>query len=265
MTALIAANDAIGEVAQVLAGLPAYIAGSSAASAQPHAPSPFAYDDVDVFFASESGIIAGAAFLQKEGYVIEDRHSRVWARWMKMGLGRWHTHSLKLSKGGIDVNCVFKIVDGHPTTSAAQVIESFDFGLLAHAYDLELGVWRDMREFFFPGFGDLDGPLPMLPLRASNWEQGFISQYQGLREVGRYVKYRDYNWDLSLVTPVLIAGYWKVSQFMIDKGDTDKVKLGQIYETIAMNLEADQLDLLRAAAKEIMFMDDLDKIMEALE
>jgi hypothetical protein len=265
MPALIDARQAVDEVSQIVAGLPVYIAGSAAATAQPHAPDPRAYGDIDLFFASESGIIAGASQLMAAGFVVEPRHQRVWARWMKMGLGRWHTHSLKLSRGGMDVNCVFKIVDGHPTTSAAQVIESFDFGLLAHAFDCELMVWRDMRHYMFPLVTDLDGPLPLLPLRQSLWKQGFISRYQGLREVGRYVRYHDYGWDLSLVKPDLAEGYWNVSRFMLNKDDAESQALGGIYETLAMNIENDSLDLIRDASKEIMFMDDLDKIMEALE
>lgn len=265
MSAVIDADKAIGAVGSVLAGLPAYIAGSSAASAQPHAPSPTAYSDIDVFFSSESGIIAGAQRLLNAGFTIDQRHQRVWYRWLKHGLGKWHTHSLKLSKGGIDANLVFKIVDGHATTSAAQVIESFDFGLLAHAFDLELMDWRDMRSYLFPRITDLNGPLPLLPLREASWKQGFISQYQGLREVGRYIRYVDYGWDLSLVKPDLVEGYFNAGSFWINKGDPDKVKLGEIYETLAINIENDELDQLRDASKEILFMDDLDKIMEALE
>ena len=265
MAALISASQAIDEVSAVLAGLPAFIAGSSAAAAQPHAPSDRSYSDIDVFFASESGIIAGASQLIAAGFVIEPRHARVWHRWLKMGLGKWHTHSLKLTKGPIDANLVFKIVDGHPTTSASQVIESFDFGLLAHAFDLELMDWRDLRSYLFPRITDLNGPLPLLPLREASWRQGFISQYQGLREVGRYIRYIDYGWDLSAVKPDLITGYWNAGEYWTNKGDPDKVILGKIYETIAMDIEGDDFANLRAVSTEILFMDDLDKIMEALE
>lgn len=265
MPALIDARSAVGEVSAIVAALPVYIAGSAAVCAQPHAPSPTAYDDIDVFCASESGIIMAVERFVAAGYEIDDRHKRVYQRWSKMGLGKWHTHSIKLSKGGIDVNCVFKIVDGHPTTSAGQVIESFDFGLLAHAFDCELMLWRDARQYYFPMIKDLDGPLPLLPHRQATWRSGFISQYQGLREIGRYIKYLDYGWDLSLVKDDLTTGYWQISSYLIGRGDSERVKLGQIYETLAMNIENDDFTLLRDASKEIMFMDDLDKIMEALE
>ncbi|USH45467.1 hypothetical protein SEA_DOTI_20 [Microbacterium phage DoTi] len=265
MSALIDASSAIDEVSKIVAALPVYIAGSAAASAQPHAPSTTAYDDIDLFFASESGVVAGVQRFIDAGYTLDPRHERVWHRWMKMGLGKWHTHSIKLSKGSIDVNCVFKIVDGHPTTSAAQVIESFDFGLLAHAFDCELMVWRDMRSYMFPQITDHDGALPLLPLRREAWVGGFISQYQGLREIGRYIKYLDYGWDLSLVKPDLITGYWSVSNYLTNRGGAEREALGKIYETLAINLEDDDFTSLRDASKEIMFMDDLDKIMEALQ
>jgi hypothetical protein len=265
MAALIDARTAVDEVSQIVAALPVYNAGSAAASAQPHAPSPTAYDDIDLFCASESAIISVVERLVAAGFEIDDRHKRVYARWMRMGLGKWHTHSIKTSNGTIDANVVFKIVDGHPTTSAGQVIESFDFGLLAHAFDCELMDWRDARRYYFPQVKDLDGPLPLLPLRRETWRSGFISQYQGLREVGRYIKYLDYGWDLSLVKDDLVTGYWSISQYLIGRGDPERLKLGQIYETLAMNIEQDDFTQLRDASKEIMFMDDLDKIMEALE
>ena len=265
MAALIDASSAIDEVSQIVAALPVYIAGSAAASAQPHAPSPLAYSDIDMFFASESGIVAGVQRFIDAGFTLDPRHERVWARWMKMGLGKWHTHSIKLTRGSHEVNCVFKIVDGHPTTSPAQVIESFDFGLLSHAFDCELMVWRDMRSYLFPEIADHDGPLPLLPLRRDAWQSGFISQYQGLREIGRYIRYLDYGWDLSIVKPDLITGYWAVSRYLNDRGGEDREKLAKIYETLAINIEDDDFDSLRDASKEIMFMDDLDKIMESLQ
>ena len=268
MAASIDARSAIGVVSSVVAEMPCYIAGSSAATAQPHAPSATAYDDIDLFFSSESAIIAGVQRLLHAGFKIDDRHQRVWHRWLKMGLGKWHTHSLKLHGlyfgTEIEVNCVFKLVDGHPTTSAAQVIESFDFGLLAHAYDCELMDWRDMRSYLFPAHQP-DGPLPLLPLRRETWENGFISQYQGLREIGRYVKYVDYGYDMSLVKDDLLTGYWAVADYLSDRDKPEKIQLGKIYEAIALHLSADNLDQLREVGKEVLFMDSLDAIYEALE
>ena len=265
MSAVIDADKAIGAVGSVLAGLPAYIAGSSAASAQPHAPSPTAYSDIDVFFSSESGIIAGAQRLLNAGFTIDQRHQRVWYRWLKHGLGKWHTHSLKLSKGGIDANLVFKIVDGHATTSAAQVIESFDFGLLAHAFDLELMDWRDMRSYLFPRITDLNGPLPLLPLREASWKQGFISQYQGLREVGRYIRYVDYGWDLSLVKPVLVDGYLAYSEYKSNRSKPEDQALGKIALALSQHMQFDEFNELRTFEADLPKADGLDQVLASLE
>lgn len=264
MTALLSADVAISVVSQIVAKLPVYIAGSAAASAMPGAPNAYAYDDIDLWFPSPLALVAGAERLKAAGFVVEDRHARVYERWMKQGMSRkWHTHSLKLTNAqGIIANCVFKSVDGHPATSAAQVIESFDFGLLGVAYDCELMDWRDMRDYLFPGMSKT-GPLPLLPLRRELWVGGFISQYQGLREVGRYVKYLDYGWDLSLIKDDLVTGYLAASRFH-EKRETGST-IGKIFETIGLEIDADKIDSLREASKEILFMDDLDKIMEALD
>jgi hypothetical protein len=265
MPALIDADVAIGEVSSLVAGLPVFIAGSSAAAAVAGSPSKLAYDDIDLWFSNPLGMIAGAERLLAAGFTIEPRHQRVYERWLEYGMSRkWHTHSLKLTGRGMDVNCIFKQVDGHPATSAAQVIESFDFGLLGVAFDCTLMLWRDLRGYMFPNHPQ-PGPLPLLPHRQKNWINGYISQYQGLREVGRYVKYLDYGWDLSLVKPDLISGYWEASKYLLDKDQADRQALGSIYETIALHMEADEIDKLRDAGKEILFLDDLDKIMEALD
>lgn len=73
---------------------------------------------------------------------------------MDIGFNRWHTNSMKLSDPttGTEVNIIYKLVDGHETTSLSQVIESFDFGLLAMGFNLKTGNYHDMRSYLFPGF-----------------------------------------------------------------------------------------------------------------
>lgn len=261
---LIGAADAIDEVAAVVAGLPVYIAGSAVAAR--HNQLEFAFDDVDVFCASPQSLISTAQKLLDSGYQLDDRMSRVWVRWLKYGFKSWHTNSLKLaSPGGIKVNLVYKLVDGHPTTSLAQVIESFDFGLLSQGYDCEYGIWRDLQPYLFEGTQQGD-PLPLMPNKRTNWRSGFISQYNGLREVGRYVKYHDYGYDMSLVRDDLITGYWAAAEYLTNRTDhKEKVTLGQIYESIAMHMEDDNWDRLRDAGKQMLTLDELDRIMEALE
>ena len=199
------------------------------------------------------------------GYTLDDRFARVWVRWLKFGFTHWHTNSIKLeSPSGLEVNVIFKLVDGHPTTSMSQVLESFDFGLLGTGYDLEDSSYHDLRGYLFPDF-DLDGPLPLMPNKRNNWRNGFISQYNGLRECGRYAKYHGYGYDLSLVKDDLVTGYWAAASYLEDRGDEQKVKLAQIYQTIAVKIEQDMIDELAEASKEILYLDSLDQIMESLE
>ena len=258
-------QHAIDETLQVVAGLPVFIAGSSvAAVVHRDVVGEYAYSDVDVFCAGQNSLIASVQRLIDTGATVNERHERVWQRWLEHGFNQWHTNSLRLDLNGIEVNCVYKLIDGHPTTSLAQVIESFDFGFLAAGYDARDGLLRDMRSYFYPTL-DVDGPLPLLPIRRSSWRNGFISQYQGLREVGRYVKYLDYGYDLSAVKDDLLTGYKQVSSYLIDRGDADKVQLGEIYQSIAMHIEDDDITALREAGAEILYLDDLDAIMEKLQ
>jgi hypothetical protein len=270
MSAQLPADIAIAQVAGRLKELPVFITGSSVAAAKYDHISSTAYSDVDVFCASQQSLIAATQRLLNGGFKLDHRFTRVWARWLKHGFKGWHTNSIKLEGHGVDVNLVFKIVDGHPTTSLAQVIESFDFGLLAvGGFDCEQRIWRDMREYLFPGFTYAQhlesGRLPLMPNKRDAWRNGFISQYVGLREFGRYVKYIDYGYDLKFVKDDLVTGYWSVAEYLTERTDRpEKVQLGLIFQNISMHLEKDDFDKLRVAAKEIVFEDDLDAIMDAL-
>ena len=105
----------------------------------------------------------------------------------------------------------------------------------------------------------------MMPNKRDNWRNGFISQYNATREVGRYVKYQDYGYDMSLVKDDLSTGYMEASLYMANHFDPDKRKLGLIYETIGLKIQLDDIDDLRAFAKQVDYKDSLDAIMEALE
>ena len=254
----------IEDVLKNLATLPACVAGSVVASDLYDLPL-MDTSDVDVFCYTEQALINGISRLLASGYTLDERHDRVWGRWLKYGLRGWHTNSLKLhSPQGIETNLVYKLVGGVPMNSLASVLESFDFGLLASGYDLSDGAWRDMRSFLFPTY-DLTGPLPLMPNKREAWRNGFISQYNGLREAGRYAKYTRYGHDLSLVKDDLVTGYWQISSYLRDRGDQDKLTLAQIYETIALKIEEDAIDELAEASKEILTLDSLDQILEVLE
>lgn len=257
------ASAIVADVRQLLAGDPVYLAGSLVAAETYGKIN--AHHDVDLFCPTAQVLISTGQKLLDHGYKLDDRFERVWARWLRYGFKSWHTNSLRLhSPSGVEINLVYKLTDGHPTTSLSQVLESFDFGLLSTGYDLESGMFRDLRSYLFPGM-DPDGPLPMMPNKRSNWRHGFISQYNGMREFGRYAKYHGYGYDMSLVKDDLSTGYWAASTYMAGHFDPEKQQLGKLYETIAIKIEDDDIDDLEQSAKKIDYKDSLDSIMEALE
>lgn len=259
------ASALIADVLKRVTGEPVFLAGSLVA-AETYGLT--GYHDVDLFCPTPQVFISLGTKLQMQGFKLDDRFSRAWVRWLKYGFKSWHTNSLRLeAPDGTEWNLVYKLTDGHPTTSLSQVLESFDFGLLGTGYDCEFGVKRDLRPYLFPHFSYIDAaqPLPMMPNKRDNWRNGFISQYNGLRECGRYAKYHDYGYDLSLVKDDLSTGYWEASAYMASTFDSEKQQLGKIYEVIAQHIDLDNIDQLREAAKQIDYKDSLDVIMEALE
>lgn len=269
-------NDAkphIDEMRKLLVGFPLYMAGSLITSYTYDKPNTFS--DVDVWAPTGESLMAAGQKLVDNGYTFDDRFDRVWARWLRMGFNTWHTNSLRLfSPQGVEVNLIFKRTDGHATTSLAQVLESFDFGFLATGWDLNDDSYRDLRPYLFPDHWHnvrslkqkhWEIALPMMPSKRTNWREGFISQYNGMREVGRYVKYSDYGYDMSLIKDDLATGYEQASLYYEQHPDKEKQLLGQIYRTIAAYIQVDDLDQLRQFAKEIEYNDALDVIMEKLE
>ena len=258
------ASAIVADVRQLLAGEPVYFAGSLVA-ADTYGMSTTAYNDVDLFCPTNQVLISVGQRLLDAGFTLDDRFKRVWARWLRYGFKTWHTNSLKLhSPWGVEFNLVYKLTDGHPTTSLGQVLESFDFGLLGVGYDMEHDQFRDMRGYLFPGL-DPDGPLPLMPNKRENWRNGFISQYNGIREVGRYAKYHDYGYDLTSVKDDLVTGYREAASYMSTAFKPEKQQLGKIYEVIAQHIEDDNILELREASKKIEYEDALDVIMAALE
>ena len=261
------ASALVADVLQRVKGEPVYLAGSLVA-AETYGLN--GYHDVDLFCPTPQVFISLGTKLQMQGFKLDDRFQRAWHRWLRYGFKSWHTNSLRLhDPNGVEWNLVYKLTDGHPTTSLAQVLESFDFGLLGTGYDVELGVKRDLRPYLFPkhfsGVPGDGGPLPMMPAKRDNWRNGFISQYNGLRECGRYAKYSEYGYDLSLVKDDLSTGYWSAAAYMSTTFDPEKQQLGKIYEAIAQHIDLDNIDQLSEASKQIDYKDSLDIIMEALE
>jgi len=270
------ARDVIADVLALLKGDPVFLAGSLVAEETYGKTN--SHHDVDLFCPTSQVLISVGQKLLCHGYTLDDRFERVWVRWLHYGFKTWHTNSLRLlSPQGVETNLVYKLTDGHPTTSLAQVLESFDFGLLGTGYDVETGQYRDLRPYLFPDemsqlYVGTSQPvpadeiaLPLMPNKRMNWRNGFISQYNGLRECGRYAKYHTYGYDMSLVKDDLITGYRSAAAYFSGTFDADKQQLGQIYEAIADKIEFDAIDELTKASSLIDYKDSLDVIMEALE
>ena len=258
--------DAIATIADItskLRGMPAFLAGSLVAEETYGKID--AHDDADVFTPNRSALIASTQLLLGQGFTLDERYSRVWDRWLKWDLGNWHTNSIKLqSPLGYELNMVYKTLGKKPVNTLSQVLESFDFGLLATGYTLDDGVRRDQRAFLFPGM-DVDGPLPLMPNKRDDWLAGFISEYNGLREGGRYAKYFMYGYDIAAVKADLLEGYANASSYNIERGGEQREKLAEIYDVMATYIYNDDVVKLAAAGKKIPQLDSLDSIMEALE
>lgn len=258
-------GEVVGQVMQTLGPLPACVAGSVVAAETYNLPCG-EHADIDVFCYTIEALVAGVTRLLHAGYTLAERSERAWERWLRYGINHWHTNSIKLIDPvtDVEVNLVHKSVNRSPLTTLSQVLESFDFGLLASGYDLQLGVKQDLRSYLFPDY-DINGPLPLMPARRTDWRGGFISQYQGLRELGRYAKYCRYGHDLSLVKDDLIEGYRAAALYLSQRDSQEKLNLSTIYYAAADRIEVDDLDQLEEAAKLMTTSDSLDAIMEAIE
>ena len=264
MTELRTPTEAISSVQQIVAGLPACIVGSSVA-AEAYGLPLGKEADIDVFcFSPEAAVVTIQKLLSV--FEIAPRFDRVWRRWLKFGMPSWHTLSMKLTDPatGLMVNIVHKKIAKHPVSTLSAVLESFDFGLLAMGYDLELGTFHDMRSYMFPTL-DPNGPLPLMHLRRDSWRNGFISEYQGLREMGRYAKYCSYGFDMSLVKDDLIEGYLNAASYLSDRDNPQKQMLSKIYYSAADKLEHDDIDALHQVSAMLPTLDSLDTLMDALE
>lgn len=258
------------ELRVLLGGSHGCIAGSAVA-AEAYALSN-AYDDIDVFAYGNSSLISIASILLSKGFTFASDNERMkWERWLSWDLNiGWRTNSIKLV-GHVDprlddyeVNVVYKTFEKQPVKRLSLVIESFDFGLLATGWDLRHGTWHDMRPYFFPGASTYIS-LPLLPDRQERWENGLVTQYTGIRQAGRAVKYMEYGYDLSQVVPTLIEGYRIAAGHHADHFDPEKVVLGEIYSRLADHLEDGEFDKIREADKLLPQWRDVDAILERLD
>lgn len=266
----IEAKAAIDKVLYDARGIFAFLTGSSAAAwvnGKPHA-----YTDIDIFVPNAGTYFQLVERLLNNGYSPEsDRDAKTWRRHTQIGFKRWHTNSLKLTDDltGTEINVVYKTVDGHETTRLSQVLESFDFGLLAVGFETKDGTFHDMRSYFFPTapLQTQPGcPLGLLPYREEQITQGFMSQFVMLRTAGRYARYaNEYGYDLSLVKPALIEGYNAYALYKSDRSKNDDTTLGEIAATLARHIEDDAFDELHEFERQLPKADGLDEILASLE
>ena len=63
----------------------------------------------------------------------------------------------------------------------------------------------------------------------------------------------------------LVTGYHMVAAYHRQSFDDDKQLLAQIYETLALTIEAGDIDELAESYRNLDFKDSLELILEALE
>jgi hypothetical protein len=256
-------DDVVDELKRRLQGEPVFMAGSLAAAVAHDKPS--SWSDVDIFVPTEGLLFTTIKSLLMQGAVPIDYFDRVWHRWQRYGLRKWHTNSMRLeTPTGVEVNVVYKLVDGHATTSLSQVLESFDFGLLAMGWELETGQYRDMRAYLFP-HSPINGPLPLMPNKRDNWTQGFVSQYNGLREGSRYLKYLEYGYDMSAVADDLVTGYNMAALYHSSEFDPEKQALGTLYERIGEAIATHDIAELKGMYAVMDFKSPISEILDRLE
>ena len=265
----IKALDAVGLVVQHAKGLRCYLTGSSAAAAAKMQAGivgfEHAFNDVDLFVGSENEWIRSIQYLVDHGFTFGERQEMLLYRVLHYGTKGWHTNSMHLvSPEGLDVNLIYKTIGRHPTNSLSQVLETFDFGLLAMGWETEDGTFRDARSYQFPGL-DAEGPLPLLPWRAEAFRQGHFREHQGLRSFGRAVRYfSDYGYDGSAVIPDLVLGYHAAADYYENRMEQEKIQLGNIYRSVAFHLDDQDWDKLREASDLLPRMNTMDEIYELL-
>ncbi len=258
------ASDQIADAISLLKGEPAVLVGSLVAAEaygiqQAH--------DLDLFVPSPMALSSLTQRLLAEGYTMDEKFERTWHRWREYGIGAWHTNSMRLhSPSGVETNLVYKTVGRSPLTHVSDVINSFDFGLLAMGYDLRDGAFEDHRLALFGGRGfKPNGALPMMPRKRDSWVGGFFSKYNGLREAGRYAKYYEYGYDMSAVKDDMVKGYEEAAAFRMSRFDQDDQMLGDIYRQLGEMIADDDTLSILAHDKTLDYNDPIAKIHEGLE
>lgn len=265
------AAQAVELVLDQARGLRCYLTGSAASAADKERAGIVGFEkswhDVDLFVGSDLQWVRSIQYLIDHGYEFGDeRMEMIWRRVLNFGTKGWQTHSMRLtSPEGIEVNVIYKTVNRAPTDSLSKVLESFDFGLLALGWETEDGTFRDMREYMFGSGIDLHAPLPLLPWRREQIQQGHFREHQGLRMFGRAARYfGDYGYDGSLVVPVMSEGYFNAAQYYQNRSKPEDLVLGNIYAHVALLLDDGDWAQLAESSAALPGMDTLDELYQKL-
>jgi hypothetical protein len=246
------------------AGFNATAAGSYVSAMEYDKPD--AWGDVDIFAHNQFELVHMVAdALTRDWEFATDKDSKIWNRWMRFGMSNYRTNTIHLSNGQWDMNLTYKTYEGHPVGSLPQVIETFDWGLLAMGYDLRARRFLDFRSTYFM---DYDwNQLPMMDERMARWSAGLIVPYTGIRQAGRYHKYaHTYGYDLTLVKPVLSQGYEIAGVYHSEnQWDTDKQTLGQIFLRLGEAVASDDWDTLAEADNSLPVHRDLDDFLNRID
>lgn len=225
------AQQAVGYLRSHLGGRPGTCLVGSLVGADVNGKDGWA--DGDVFCFSPGALMAAGQYMLDHGAVLDEQEQRKWNRWLLMGMGDWHTNSIRMELlNGIEVNLVYKTVGRVPLTSLMQVLESFDFGYVAMGWDLERGTFHDGREFWF-GKGYDPESLGFLPHREWQWLNATIGRFTGIRQPQRWAKFADRGYDMRPSQKPLADGLRITAAHYTTKDDPEYRAYAPLYLGIA--------------------------------
>lgn len=242
------ATKAVTKTQALFDGRPGILAGSSIAAVA-NGLEDIDVHDVDIFCPSQMALAANIEYALSLGFRLEEKDARMWARWMHQGAGSFHVHSMNMQHDdGLRVNFVYKTLPsdaGHrPVTNASGVVESFDFGFLAVAYDLADATWHDFRKALFPNVKE-GQPYGLTPYRRRDYMEGFFSPWLILRVAGRYLKYLERGFDMRTISQQLIEGYRKASLLYLQDPSEESKLRARVCVSIASAIELNDLGVLK--------------------
>lgn len=262
MTSLIPVEEQIDTVLALFKGMPMSLVGSAvAAKAHGRADA----HDIDVFVPSQQMFIAAVQRALDTGWHFQGRTPRQWAVILRTGFSnKFNVQTLRLfNDDEIELNVSLRREYGNYLQDLSQVLEAFDFGLLAVGYNLEHVTYHDMRSYLFPGL-DVNGPLPFTPKRLFALSNGYLSSYAMYRQVDRLIKYTGYGYDMSACTQTVVNALRLMAQDALDSNAEDAPANAVIFPMLADRIEAGQLDEIKSAMLAIKDQDPLTEILDRL-